>query len=70
MEVADQIVVMNDGRIEQVGGPREIYDQPANEFVMTFVGPVSRFGDQLVRPHDVAISLEREPDSIEAMAAG
>ena len=67
MEVADRIAVMNEGRIEQVGGPREIYDQPASEFVMSFVGPVSRFGDQLVRPHDVTISLEREPDAIEAM---
>ncbi len=38
MEVADQIAVMNHGRLEQVGSPRELYDQPANEFVMTFVG--------------------------------
>src|ERR671918_144200 len=41
MEVADRIAVMNHGRIEQVGGPRELYDQPANPFVMGFLGPVS-----------------------------
>ncbi|GAC1582244.1 MAG: hypothetical protein NVS3B18_15720 [Candidatus Dormibacteria bacterium] len=42
MEVADRIAVMNEGRIEQVGSPREIYDRPTSEFVMSFVGPVSR----------------------------
>ena len=47
MEVADQIVVMNHGRIEQVGAPRELYEHPANEFVMSFVGPVNRLGDDL-----------------------
>ncbi|MGY2794343.1 sulfate/thiosulfate transport system ATP-binding protein [Thermostichus sp. MS-CIW-36] len=41
MEVADQIVVMNQGRIEQVGSPAEIYDHPATPFVMSFVGPVN-----------------------------
>ena len=45
MEVADRIVVLNDGRIEQVGAPRELYDAPANEFVMGFLGPVARLGD-------------------------
>ena len=42
MEVADRIAVMSAGAIEQVGSPREIYDRPATEFVMSFVGPVSR----------------------------
>ncbi|MGY2716980.1 sulfate/thiosulfate transport system ATP-binding protein [Thermostichus sp. MS-CIW-21] len=41
MEVADQIVVMNQGRIEQVGSPAEIYDHPATPFVMSFIGPVN-----------------------------
>ena len=45
MEVADRIVVMNKGRVEQVAGPRELYDQPANAFVMSFVGQANRFGD-------------------------
>jgi sulfate/thiosulfate transport system ATP-binding protein len=68
MEVAGQIVVLNEGRVEQVGSPRELYDSPANEFVMSFVGPVNRLGDAFVRPHDVELRLE--PDgaaSAEAM---
>ena len=50
MEVADQIVVMNDGRIEQIGAPRELYESPANEFVMGFVGPVNRLGERARAP--------------------
>ena len=67
MEVAGQIVVLNDGRIEQVGSPRELYDSPANEFVMSFVGPVNRLGETFVRPHDVAVQLEPDADSVVAM---
>jgi sulfate transport system ATP-binding protein len=67
MEVADRIAVMSAGKIEQVGSPLEIYDRPASDFVMSFVGPVSRLGDRLVRPHDVTISLEQLDDAIEAM---
>jgi sulfate/thiosulfate transport system ATP-binding protein len=69
MEVADRIAVMNAGSIEQVGSPREIYDRPANESVMGFVGPVSKLGEHLVRPHDVTVSLEAQPGGIEAMVA-
>jgi sulfate/thiosulfate transport system ATP-binding protein len=58
MEVAGQIVVLNEGRVEQVGSPRKLYDSPANEFVMSFVGPVNRLGDAFVRPHDVELGLE------------
>src|SRR5215212_754516 len=58
MEVADQIVVMNDGRVEQVAAPRELYERPANEFVMSFVGPVNRLGGAFVRPHDLELLLE------------
>jgi sulfate transport system ATP-binding protein len=67
MEVASQIVVLNDGRVEQVGSPRELYDQPANEFVMSFVGPVNRLGDTFVRPHDVELLLEPDAGCSEAM---
>jgi len=67
MEVADRIAVMNAGNIEQIGSPREIYDKPASEFVMTFVGPVSRLHGQLVRPHDVSISLIPTDGAVEAM---
>ncbi len=58
MDVAQQIVVMNDGLIEQVGSPRDLYEQPANEFVMSFVGEVNKLGEDLVRPHDIEILLE------------
>jgi sulfate transport system ATP-binding protein len=67
MEVAGQIVVLNAGRVEQVGSPRELYDEPANEFVMSFVGPVNRVGDTFVRPHDVGVRLKPEDGSTEAM---
>ncbi|MGA9874807.1 MAG: TOBE-like domain-containing protein [Solirubrobacteraceae bacterium] len=55
MDVARQIVVMNKGRIEQSGEPRELYEHPSNEFVMSFIGPVNRLGDALLRPHDIQI---------------
>jgi sulfate transport system ATP-binding protein len=58
MDVAEQIVVMNDGQIEQVGSPRDLYERPANEFVMGFVGEVNRLGEDLIRPHDIEILLE------------
>jgi sulfate/thiosulfate transport system ATP-binding protein len=61
MEVSDSIAVMNQGRIEQVGSPREVYDKPASEFVMRFVGPVSTIDERLVRPHDVV--LTRDPQA-------
>jgi sulfate/thiosulfate transport system ATP-binding protein len=66
MTVSDHIAVMDHGRIEQVGGPRELYDRPANRFVMGFLGPVSKVGEQLVRPHDIAISLAPEDGSRQA----
>ncbi len=69
MEVADRIAVMNVGMIEQVGSPREVYDQPASDFVMSFVGPVSTVGGRLVRPHDVTVSLTPADGAIEAMVA-
>ena len=55
MEVADRLAVLREGRIEQVGSPREVYEAPANQFVMGFIGPVSRLGGELVRPHDVVL---------------
>ena len=59
MEVADKVVVMNHGRVEQVAGPRELYERPANQFVMSFVGQANRFGDAWVRPHDVEVLARR-----------
>src|SRR5215217_5428549 len=66
MEVAEQIVVLNDGRIEQVGSPKELYEQPANEFVMGFVGPISELSGRWIRPHDVEILLEPRDGAAEA----
>jgi sulfate transport system ATP-binding protein len=63
MDLADQIVVMNHGRVEQTGGPLELYEEPANEFVMSFVGPVNRLGETFVRPHDVEIALEENGET-------
>ncbi len=67
MEVADTLAVMNEGGIEQVGSPREVYDKPASEFVMSFIGPVSKLEGRLVRPHDVTLSQTAGPGMIEAM---
>jgi len=67
MEVAEQIVVMNDGRIEQVGSPREIYESPASDFVMGFVGPVTQLHDSVLRPHDLEVTVDPVPGSIQAM---
>jgi sulfate transport system ATP-binding protein len=67
MEVADRIVVMNHGRVEQVGGPRDLYEHPANAFVMGFVGPVTRMGESFIRPHDVELRLEPNGTTSEAM---
>jgi sulfate transport system ATP-binding protein len=67
MEVAEQIVVLGDGRIEQVGSPRDLYEQPANEFVMRFIGPVTPLGERWLRPHDVDILLEPARGGTEAM---
>jgi sulfate/thiosulfate transport system ATP-binding protein len=58
LELADSIVVMNHGRVEQSAPPRQLYDEPANAFVMSFVGPVNRLGDAWVRPHDVQLAFE------------
>ncbi|MFY7857676.1 MAG: sulfate/molybdate ABC transporter ATP-binding protein [Rubrivivax sp.] len=70
MEVADRIVVMNNGRIEQVGTPEEVYDRPATPFVLQFLGEVNRLPasgagagteDLFVRPHDLEILPEPAP---------
>ena len=72
LEVADRIVVMNKGRIEQIGTPEEVFHHPANEFVMDFLGSVNLFharaeGGQerrvFVRPHDMEIGHEAQSGS-------
>lgn len=67
MDVAEQLVVMSDGRIEQAGTANELYEHPANEFVMRFVGEVNRLGEHFVRPHDMDVSLDPEDGAEQAM---
>lgn len=81
MEVSDEVVVMNKGRIEQVGTPADIYDHPATPFVMSFIGPVNVLsstsgilpkgkvteGDRLfLRPHDILIQPQAIEESVRA----
>ena len=68
LDVADRIAVLNKGRIEQVGSPTEVYDSPANGFVMSFLGAVSSLNGILVRPHDIRVG--RNPDMALAQADG
>ncbi|HTW19671.1 MAG TPA: sulfate ABC transporter ATP-binding protein [Mycobacteriales bacterium] len=61
MEIADQIIVINEGRVEQSGTPDQLYDHPANGFVMGFLGPVTQLDGQMVRPHDIRVSKSAGP---------
>ncbi|WP_017933117.1 sulfate/molybdate ABC transporter ATP-binding protein [Nocardioides sp. Iso805N] len=66
LEVADEIVVINNGRVEQVGSPDQLYDAPANDFVMSFLGDVTTLGGSLIRPHDIEVTLSPSgPESVE-----
>jgi sulfate/thiosulfate transport system ATP-binding protein len=67
MDVASQIAVMNHARIEQVGTPTELYDEPQTQFVMSFVGEANRLGDSWVRPHELEIVIEPDAGAVEAM---
>jgi sulfate/thiosulfate transport system ATP-binding protein len=67
MDVADHIVVMDAGRIQQEGSPRELYEHPANRFVMSFIGPVNRLGDSYVRPHDLEVRVDPAEGALEAL---
>ncbi|HEY7050668.1 MAG TPA: TOBE-like domain-containing protein [Mycobacterium sp.] len=68
LDVSDRIAVLNNGRIEQVGTPTEVYDRPANEFVMSFLGAVSSLNGILVRPHDIRVG--RNPEMAVATSDG
>jgi sulfate/thiosulfate transport system ATP-binding protein len=67
MDVAGQRVVMNEGRVEQSGSADDLYDHPANEFVMSFVGEVNRLGEHFVRPHDMSVAVDRDEGAEEAL---
>ena len=76
LEIADRVVVMSTGKIEQIGTPQEVYDQPATPFVMEFLGDVNRVVPgsatsreaTYVRPHDVNIDRERHAGAAELEA--
>lgn len=68
LDVADRIAVLNKGRIEQVGSPEDLYDRPANNFVMSFLGQVAKLNGVLVRPHDIRVG--RDPSLAQAQASG
>jgi len=61
------VAVINAGRIEQTGTPDDLYERPANPFVMGFVGPVSRLGNAWVRPHDIELLEDHDDGAVEAM---
>jgi sulfate/thiosulfate transport system ATP-binding protein len=67
MEVSDRVVLMNEGRVEQTGKPRDLYEHPANEFVMGFVGPVNKLGNTFIRPHDLEVRVAPNGTTSEAM---
>jgi len=67
MDVAGQLVVMNEGRVEQSGSAEDLYEQPANEFVMSFVGEVNRLGETWVRPHDIEVVLDPDERTEEGL---
>ena len=65
LDVADRIAVLNHGRIEQVGNPVALYDRPANDFVMSFLGSVARLNGSLVRPHDIRLSRDLRTEVVD-----
>jgi sulfate/thiosulfate transport system ATP-binding protein len=69
MDVADRIVVMANGVIEQIGSPDELYEKPENDFVMSFLGPVTRLNGRLVRPHDIELLPTAGAGATEASVA-
>lgn len=60
MEVADTLIVLNQGRVEQAGTPTDLYDHPSSEFVLQFLGPSTTIDGVAVRPHDLVIMPDGE----------
>jgi len=60
-------VVLNEGRVEQAGAPLDVYDKPATEFVMGFIGPVTELDGQIHRPHDFDLSRDRVDGGVEGL---
>jgi sulfate transport system ATP-binding protein len=70
MEVAYRLAVVNHGRLEQVGAPADLYDHPANEFVLTFLGPATKLRGEWVRPHDLVLHRPEDARSLPGAATG
>jgi sulfate transport system ATP-binding protein len=70
LELADQIVVINKGRVEQAGTPTDLYDRPASPFVMTFIGASTLLHGSWHRPHDIDLVDEGPTDIPEDRAVG
>ena len=66
LEVANELVVINNGRVEQIGSPDTLYDHPVNDFVMGFLGPVTQLGSRLIRPHDIDVFVVPTSEAVEA----
>ncbi|MFT4035005.1 MAG: sulfate ABC transporter ATP-binding protein [Patulibacter sp.] len=64
LDVADHIAVMNEGQIEQWGSPLDVYERPATDFVMSFLGPTAVLSGRLVRPHDLVLLAEGSADGV------
>jgi sulfate transport system ATP-binding protein len=69
LDVSDRIAVMRSGEIAQVGSPRELYDTPADDWVMRFLGETTVVGERRVRPHDVELLAEPADHAVEAMVS-
>jgi multiple sugar transport system ATP-binding protein len=71
MTMADRIAVMNDGRVEQLGGPLELYDRPANLFVAQFIGsPAMNVFDGVYQDGAVEALGARWPAAAQGASAG
>jgi sulfate/thiosulfate transport system ATP-binding protein len=73
LEVADRVVVMNHGRVEQIGTPDEVYDHPATPFVFEFLGHVNRLppiagstAQAYARPHEFVVLAQPAADALPA----
>jgi sulfate/thiosulfate transport system ATP-binding protein len=82
MEVSDRIVVMNKGKVEQIGTPADVYDHPQSAFVMSFIGPVNVLSttsnifqasgfdsanpEMFLRPHDIEVTLDASRNAVSA----
>ena len=63
MEVADHLAIIHEGRLEQAGSPKDLYERPTSDFTLSFLGPATRLGGRLVRPHDLRLDHRPAADA-------